>query len=95
MKSEEIKKLVAKSENAAVEFKRAKGITAAQAGLANRASQAERKRVPSDTRRSERRRRDAADAANAVADRDGRYSDQAIRAAGADGWRALRRMRER
>ena len=47
MKSEEIKKLVAKSENAAVEFKRAKGITAAQAGLANRASQAERKRVPS------------------------------------------------
>ena len=47
MKSEEIKKLVAKSENAAIEFKRAKGITAAQAGLANRASQAERKRVPS------------------------------------------------
>jgi len=34
MKSEEIKKLVEKSENAAVEFKRAKGITAAQAGLA-------------------------------------------------------------
>ena len=47
MKGEEIKKLVAKRENAAVEFKRAKGITAAQAGLANRASQAERKRVPS------------------------------------------------
>ena len=48
-----------------------------------------------DTRRSKRRRRDAADAANAVARRDGRYSDQAPRAAVADGWRALRRMRAR
>ena len=47
MKSEEIKKLVAKSENAAVEFKRAKGVTAAQAGLAIRASQAEAKARPS------------------------------------------------
>ena len=34
MKSEEIKKLVVKSENAVVEFKRARGVTAAQAGLA-------------------------------------------------------------
>ena len=48
-----------------------------------------------DTRRSKRRRRDAADAANAGARRDGRYSDQAPRAAVADGWRALRRMRAR
>ena len=47
MKSEEIKKLVAKSENAAVEFKRAKGVTAAQAGLAIRANQAEAKARPS------------------------------------------------
>jgi len=47
MKSEEIKKLVAKSENVAVEFKRAKGVTAAQAGLAIRASQAEAKARPS------------------------------------------------
>ena len=47
MKSEEIKKLVAKSENAAVEFKRARGVTAAQAGLAIRASQAEAKARPS------------------------------------------------
>jgi hypothetical protein len=48
-----------------------------------------------DTRRSKRRRRDAADAANAGARRDGRYSDQAASAAVADGWRALRRMRAR
>ena len=47
------------------------------------------------TRRSERRRRDAQDAANALARRDGRYSDQATRCAGAAGLRALRRMRAR
>jgi predicted HTH transcriptional regulator len=47
MKSADIKKLVAKGENAAVEFKRAKGVTAAQAGLAIRASQAEAKARPS------------------------------------------------
>ena len=59
------------------------------------ASQREAWRGGGDTRRSKRRRRDAADAANAVARRDGRYSDQAPRAAVADGWRALRRMRAR
>ena len=47
MNSEEIKRLVAKSENAAVEFKWARGVTAAQAGLAIRASQAEAKARPS------------------------------------------------
>ena len=46
MNDRDIKRLVAKSETATVEFKRARGITAAQAGLANRASQAECKRVP-------------------------------------------------
>ena len=43
-----IKDLVAKSESVAVEFKRALGVTAAQAGLAIRASQqAEAKARPS------------------------------------------------
>ena len=48
-----------------------------------------------DTRRSEPIRRDAPDAADADARRDGRYSDQAPGAAGADGWHALRRTGER
>ena len=47
MNDRNIKQLVSKSETAVVEFKRARGVTAAQAGLANRASQAEHKRVPS------------------------------------------------
>ena len=55
----------------------------------------EARRGGGDTRRSKRRRRDAQDAAHALARRDGRYSDQAPRCAGAVGLRALRRMRAR
>ena len=55
----------------------------------------EARRGGGDTRRSKRRRRDAQDAAIALARRDGRYSDQAPRCAGAVGLRALRRMRAR
>ena len=55
----------------------------------------EARRGGGGTRRSKRRRRDAQDAAIALARRDGRYSDQAPRCAGAVGLRALRRMRAR
>ena len=55
----------------------------------------EARRGGGDTRRSKRRRRDAQDAAIALARRDGRYSDQAPRCAGAAGLRALRRRRAR
>jgi len=61
----------------------------------HQAPASEARRGEGGTRRSKRRRRDAKYAAIALARRAGKYSDQAPRSAGADGLRALRRMRAR